>query len=858
MKHPVFTKSLAGAAVTGLFLQLLPVLSAAATFTDVPTSHVNSDAITGLQEKGVVEGYENGTFKPESSINRAEFLKIVLQSRGGYDPSIATNCFSDVHDEWFAVHICSAKKEGIISGYPDGTYKPEQPVSFVEAGKILTLAFDQQTQGGSEWYEPYARALEASKAIPLSINDLDEKLTRGEMAEMMWRLKEGITTQPSKGYLNVKYPEMNVNTSSDDVQTAISCEDLRAFTEEAQKTGTTDYYFRDGMKTAVPSAAPMEESLSSGADADHSTTNVQVAGVDEGDIVKTDGTYIYTVANGTVRIVKAVPATTLDETAVIDFADESFRATDLYIDSDRLIVIGTVWKNNGGGYYPLMEQGEEISVDKMMIWPGPMGMNETQVRIYNVSNKSNPTLERKVTFDGSVTSSRRIEGKLYLVLNQSPMYWGGPVPLTKSATAKDLLPSYSDSAKSVVDQPVTDCAKVSILPHVPSPQYLMVGVIPVRDTQTKVVTEVILGSAENIYASLNNLFVTTTQWNYNWGNRDAENIQNTSIYRFAYTADGVDMQAEGTVRGRILNQFSMDEHENNFRIATTIDQVWMPEGSTKKSSNNLYVLNMNLDQVGEIEGIAPGESIYSARFMGDRAYMVTFKQVDPLFVLDTSDPRNPKILGKLKIPGYSDYLHPYDETHLIGFGKEVDETIDADKVHDDDSVYYTAILGMKVALFDVTDVSKPQEMYKVVIGDRGTESPLLYDHRALLFEKDRNLLSFPVNVMELPEGAKPTDTDVYPTQSFQGAYVYTLTLKDGFKQQGRITQYSADDVLKAGGSMYGQDIERVLRIGETLYSVSQSGVQSNKLDGLAEQDSMTYSNTLTEDVVYPPFRHMME
>lgn len=846
---PISSKRLlAGTALAGLLLQLSPALSLAASFSDVSTSHPNSDAIQGLQEKGVINGYADGSFKPDATINRAEFLKIVLEARG-FDPSVQTNCFPDVRDEWFAKYICYGKKESIISGYPDGTYKPEQEVSFVEAGKILTLAFDQQTQGGSEWYEPYARALEMSKAIPLSINALDEKLTRGEMAEMMWRLKDGITDRASKGYLNVKYPKMKMNTASDDVQTATSCEDLRAFTEEAQTGGSTrDYFYGDGMK-AVPTAAPMLESAGAdNADADYSDINVQVQGVDEGDIVKTDGTYIYTVSNGTVRIVKAVPAATMDETAVIDFDDESFNATDLYIDGDRLIVLGNKWQNGGGGYRIM----EEMVDSKMMIWPGPMGTNKAEVRIYNVINKAKPVLERKVTFDGSLNSSRRIEGKLYLVLNQSPMYWGGPVPLTKSATEKDLLPTYSDSIGNIEDKPVTDCARVSILPHTPSPQYLMVGVIPVRDTKTAVNTEVILGSAENIYASLNNLFIATTQWNYSWsGSSDSTSTQQTNIYRFAFTADGVDMQADGHVKGKILNQFSMDEHENNFRIATTIDDQWQGEGKSVPSSNNLYVLNMNLDQVGEIEEIAPGESIYSVRFMGDRAYMVTFKQIDPLFVIDTSDPRNPTILGKLKIPGYSDYLHPYDETHLIGFGKEVDERIDADKVHSDNAVYYTAVLGMKVALFDVTDVSKPKEMYKVVIGDRGTESVLLRDHHALLFEKDRNLLSFPVNVMELPEGTKPSDTNVYASQTFQGAYVYELTLGDGFKQKGRITQYSADDIQKAGGSMYGKDVERVLRIGETLYTISQNGIQSNKLDGLTQQGSVTYTNKPVTDVVYP-------
>lgn len=827
---------------------LLQLSPAYAAFSDVSNSPYKS-AIDALEERGVLEGYADGTFKPESTINRAEFLKIVLEARESTEFH-GGNCFPDVTDQWFAKYVCNAKSEGIVGGYPDGTFKPEQPVTFVEAGKILTLAFKQQTQGGAEWYEPFARALEASKAIPTSVNALDENLTRGEMAEMMWRLRDGITDRPSKGYLNVKYPDVKVNTASDDVQIATSCADLRAFTEEAQKnqSGGVYYYGTDGAEGApVPSTAPRGESKSANTAGDYSQTNVQVAGVDEGDVVKTDGNYIYAVSNGTVRIVKAVPATDLAETAVIGFEDENFTANDLYVDGDRLVVIGSVWSNRGG-VYPMLEK--PMARD-MMIWPG-YGTSKSEARIYDVSSRSAPKLVRKVTFDGNVVSSRRIEGRLYLVMNQYPMYWGQPVPLTRGATEEDLLPKYSDTASGTTDEPVTRCGAVSILPHVPSPQYLMIGVVPLRDTKEKVNTEVILGSAENVYASLENLYVATTEWNYVWDAANPQSTQKTNVFRFAYMPDGVGMEAQGSVQGRILNQFSMDEYENHFRIATTRDQQWRADNDTIPSENQLYVLNRDMKQVGAIEDIAPGESIYSVRFMGDRAYVVTFKQVDPLFVIDLEDPRNPEILGQLKIPGYSNYLHPYDENHVIGIGKEVDESINKEKVHGSDAVHYTAVLGLKLSLFDVSDVSRPKELHKVVIGDRGTESPVLYDHRALLFEKDRDLLALPVSVMELPAGAKPDDDSVYPTQTFQGAYAFRLTLRDGFRQLGRVTQYTDEEMQKSGNYLYGKNVERVLRIGESLYTLSPAGVQSNKLDGFARQDTVWFSGAPpVKDVVYP-------
>jgi len=849
-----FRTILSASASAGILASMLPATGIA--FSDVSGSPFKN-AIDALEKSGVVEGYDDGTYKPDQMVNRGEFLKIVLEARDatGFTGS---NCFPDVKNEWFAKYVCTAKNEEIIEGYPTGFFKPEQTISFVEAGKILTLAYEQQLQGGStDWYEPYARALEASKAIPESIDALDHPLTRGEMAEMMYRLSENITDRPSKGYLNVKYPEIRINTSSDDVQMATSCADLRAFTEEAQKSGGSDMQYRmmEGdalMNEAMPAMSPQEgaaNAKTSGSDGDYSQTNVQVAGVDEGDIVKTDGTYLYIVNNQRVRIVRAVPATNMDEVASIDFEDSNFIPTDLYVEGNRLIVLGSSW--NQGGPVHIMDSTGSPQVEKMaspMIWPGPSyNTQKAQVRIYDISDKNDPELARKVSFDGNTVSSRRIGDKLYVVINQSPMYWGGPLPLS-NVKEDDILPRFSDSANGDVEKAVANCGDVAILPHVPSPQYLVVGVIPVNDKNKAVETEVVLGSAENIYASLNNIFVATTEWSYHWEKDSSTSSQKTNVYRFEYEDDGINLESQGTVDGRILNQFSMDEHESNFRIATTIDN-WT--GTGNKSSNNLFVLNMSLDQVGEITDIAPGETIYSVRFMGNRAYMVTFKRVDPLFVIDTSDPRNPKILGKLKIPGYSDYLHPYDENHLIGFGKEVDESIDADKVHDDDAVYYTAVLGMKLALFDVTDVSNPKEMYKVVIGDRGTESPVLYNHKALLFEKERNLLSFPVSVMEFPSEVDPKNESAYPTQSFQGAHVYTLTLKDGFKKQGEVTHYDSQDTLKSGDYYYGKDIERIVRIGETLYSISQAAVQSNVLNGLKEQDSVTFSTPVVDDVVYP-------
>jgi uncharacterized secreted protein with C-terminal beta-propeller domain len=262
----------------------------------------------------------------------------------------------------------------------------------------------------------------------------------------------------------------------------------------------------------------------------------------------------------------------------------------------------------------------------------------------------------------------------------------------------------------------------------------------------------------------------------------------------------------------------MDEHNGFFRIATT--------GNDKdyQQTNNLFILDETLSPAGSITGIAPEERIYSVRFMGKKGYMVTFKQVDPLFSFDLSDPYKPVLTGALKIPGYSDYLHPYDENHLIGFGKDTVE-------------YNGAALyqGMKLSMFDITDPEDPIEMFTEIIGGRGTESELLHNHRALLFDRAKDLLAFPVTVFAPLKDKNATPFD-YGTFSSQGAYVYGVDLKTGFKLRGEITHLSKEDILKSGnwGGDDSKYVKRMVYIGDTLYTVSDRMIRANSLKDLKQ------------------------
>jgi inhibitor of cysteine peptidase len=303
----------------------------------------------------------------------------------------------------------------------------------------------------------------------------------------------------------------------------------------------------------------------------------------------------------------------------------------------------------------------------------------------------------------------------------------------------------------------------------------------------------------------------------------------TTIYSIKIDKQKITPVATGDVPGYLLNQFSMDEHNSYFRIATTVNNFnWRTFAAEATSKNNVYVLDMSLNVVGKLEDLAPGEHIYSTRFMGDRCYLVTFRNIDPLFVIDLSDPTAPTVLGQLKVTGYSGYLHIYDENHIIGIGKET--SLDAKE----DFAWYQ---GVKISLFDVSDVSNPVEVAKYEIGDRGTDSPILYDHKSLLFNREKNLLVIPV--MEAKINATNYDGNVpdyaYGEPVWQGAYVFNIS-PDGIELRGRITHMDDTDLLNMGYYYYYSEytVQRSLYIENVLYTISGMKVKMNNLETLAE------------------------
>jgi uncharacterized secreted protein with C-terminal beta-propeller domain len=588
---------------------------------------------------------------------------------------------------------------------------------------------------------------------------------------------------------------------------------------------------------------------------DHSTTNVQVEGVDEGDIVKNDGKYAYIVSRNKTKvyIIDVYPA---EEARILSIIVVNFTIIEIYITEDKLVICGS--DSQYYGYYTNWYYDAYESI--------------VHISIYNMDDRENTQLEESHELAGDYKSSRMIGDYLYIIASQPSSQIETesdlPVPVKDVYYTDDYDDYYtfttimSINVKITEEEPNMQVILVGWSTHIyvsrsniyltyytrmswlermerkvdevfiPTlPSSTVIEIFQVRDSDISRSDklheiDMIIGEYEDglSYYEKNDVQNEWLEREEEYEEDIQEEIEKTMIHRIYINGGEIYYEASGGVPGYVLNRFSMDEYKDHFRIATTTGQVW--RSGNGGANNHVYVLNMDLEITGGIQDIAPGESIYSARFMGKRAYLVTFKKVDPFFVIDLSDPENPAILGELKIPGYSNYLHPYDENHVIGIGKDAYDM--------DDFAWYQ---GVKISLFDVSDVYNPEEISQFIIGDRGTESLALSDPHAFLFSRDKNLLVIPVVLAEIdeskyPDGASPSTHGDY---TFCGAYVFDISIKDGIDYHGRITH--TDEPIQSEYYWYYDSTSRVKRsfyIKDVLYTVSGGLIQANNLNDLEE------------------------
>jgi len=527
-------------------------------------------------------------------------------------------------------------------------------------------------------------------------------------------------------------------------------------------------------------------------------TNVQVQGVDELDRVKTDGSHLFVSTQDSVAIINAYPPNSTAVLSKLSFANAQLLG--IQTSTNRLMVVG-------------QKSGTNQSVELVL---------------YDTSNLSSPKLVTNATIPGTFVAARFAGGFLYAVIQQ-PSY-----VFNDQGNATAVLPTASrNGVEAIIPANLVyytgNVAQISYYTVIPSVNMA---------TGAESMATVLTGPSATVYVSLSNIYVAYTNYPdlysthgilgdaYTGGSvsiSDVQQAQNSTIMRAAYSAGIVTVGAAGVVPGSVLNQFSLDEYDGYFRVATS--RFAVVDGSPTRS-DDVYVLDMSMNQVSALRNIAPGENLYAVRFVGDTGYVVTFEQIDPLFVISFTDMSHPVIQSALKVSGYSDYLHPLPGGYLIGVGKDAVESSEANVA------FYTSL---KLSLFRVFPNGTSIQVQKLDIGDRGTDSPVLSDHLAFTFDYSRNITVIPLTLYKVSgnqnETSCPGCPPPYGDPVWQGVYVIRVNAA-GFTILGKVSQYPAGQNF-GDYPNDGLSIDRSVIIGDYLYTVSQSEVMVSTLSGFS-------------------------
>ena len=558
-----------------------------------------------------------------------------------------------------------------------------------------------------------------------------------------------------------------------------------------------------------------EQSSNSITNKDYSKTNIQVENVDEADIIKTDGNYIYSLSKESIVITDVTDPNKIKVASKITPTDNGI-PEDLILFENKLVAICSEI-NSPYIYY---------SSNK----------NNTIVRIYDITNREEPRMVKNYKLYEPYYTTRCIGSKLYVISTGN---------LRKE---NNKIVRYYDEEYS---QKEIELKNIKYLKNVETNKQTIISMMDLNNIEQNVNVSSYLIDIENAYISEKNIYLLDTNYKGNyypkissiygikgiWGLNDyiydyTENYE-TEIYKFNILENGeVEYSCKTRVKGQTINQYSLDEYNENLRVAL----------KDSKEGSRIVIFNEKMKQIGETPYLAKGEQMYSTRFMGDKAYLVTYKTIDPLFVIDLSNPTEPKVLGELKIPGYSTYLHPYDENHLIGIGMQTEEKINRDIQGKVTSATAT-ITGMKMALFDVTDPTNPVEISSTVIGDRRTTSAILTNPKALLFSKEKELIAIPVNnyaeYISIASSNTYEDTiNAYKKNTTkyisEGYAVYSINIEKGIDLKGIITQENMDNKSQYTYYYTNSKLLRGVYIENNLYTVSEKCVKVSDLETLKE------------------------
>lgn len=594
----------------------------------------------------------------------------------------------------------------------------------------------------------------------------------------LYNSKEGVVQTEAVEDVGEAYIEAEVKTASA-IDSAKDYDEIYQYIQEEQKQRqeqeTRMYEEAVAEDSAYMGAAPADGAktmaMNDGAEtgADYSDTNIREEGVQEGDIVKTDGENLYILNGQRIQIV-SLDGKQMEAKGTIHLEEEQ-NPFELYVKDGKLVLAytQTEYLDDGTGYGGTYKQ-------------------YTVAETYDVSNPDKPKSVGKVTQSGYYYTMRISGDYVYLLSNFC----------ADTAVARDGLAGYIPEVQGELLD-----SKNILMPQIArGNQYTVVSSYSLKNPEERVDSKAIFGCSGQIYVSKNNIYVCESDYT-----PDVSEVTQTCIRKVSYKDGKLKAVGQTRIDGTLRDSFCLDEYNGNLRLVTTVGNVYnnggvMPllreiddstaEQNEKKESNSLYILDKDLNELSKIEGLAEGEKVYSARFMGDVGYFVTYRQVDPLFSVDLADPKKPEIIGELKIPGFSEYLHPYGDGLLLGVGMDVDET-------------GVTTNGVKLSMFDISNPKDVEEVQKYVLEDNYT-ADLFYNYKCALIDPEKNLIGF----------------NSYGTS--QHYYIFSYD-KDGFE-------------CVFDRELTGYNSARGIYVDKTLYIVSGNTVEAYQLGSYEKLDDI--------------------
>jgi hypothetical protein len=627
---------------------------------------------------------------------------------------------------------------------------------------------------------------------------------------------------------------------------------------------------------ALPDYAPVDDSViqnESESATEYSETNVQVLGVDEADFVKNDGTYIYILANGWFRIVDAWPPEEASEISAFNIEGEPKK---MFVHDGRAFIYSSLDRINQTSYYGDTECTYGYNCD----FTGDG--RKLKVTVVDISDVTAPRLMREIRFSGAYLNSRRINNAVYsVVISPEPeisglKFWPDQgddllfCGINEQLPSDDEIATMFESLKAENRERIQSADITEWLPSIKDVHYNVDGIpqenstllescdnfyrsaqkdgknfLSIISTDSNGVdpldTTTIMGKPGAVYASHSALYIAARHSQNTmpmpWFFHNETNINEAStLHKFQLVNEPPASQytGSGVVKGRVLNQFSMDEHNGFFRIATTTGHL--PDPKTHSTISIFEEKSNELVIVGQIDNIAPTEDIRSARFMGDKGFVVTFKKTDPLFVFDLSDPHKPTITGELKIPGFSTYMHRLDDDHLLTIGYDAD-----------DQGSFAWFQGIMLQIFDVSDMTNPLLIHKEVIGTRGSTSEAATNHLAFNYFGSKGLLAIPMTICERDEQLEKKPGGSYgDIMRFSGLLVYDINVETGFELLGSVPHIAPESQENYRRTCYSwwtesnSYVKRSIFMDDYVFSITDKSIKANSLSDIGNDISVVH------------------